>query len=101
MISIIVFPGSNCDRDLKVAIEDILKTKVNFIWHKTTNIKKTKILLIPGGFSFGDHLRAGGLASRSPAINEVIRLSKKGVPVIGICNGFQILTECGLLPEYY
>ena len=97
MISIIVFPGSNCDRDLKVAIEDILKTKVNFIWHKTTNIKKTKILLIPGGFSFGDHLRAGGLASRSPAINEVIRLSKKGVPVIGICNGFQILTECNLL----
>ncbi len=96
--SVIVFPGSNCDRDLKVAIEKVVKTKVEFVWHKTTHIKNTKILLIPGGFSFGDHLRAGSLASRSPAINEVIRYSKKGVPIVGICNGFQILTECGLLP---
>tara|TARA_B100000989_G_scaffold221158_1_gene168907 strand:+ start:355 stop:1032 length:678 start_codon:yes stop_codon:yes gene_type:complete len=98
MISIIVFPGSNCDRDLKVAIEKVLKKKVNMIWHKTSHIKKSKIIFIPGGFSFGDHLRAGILATKSPAMKEVNRLSKKGIPIIGICNGFQILTECNMLP---
>jgi len=98
MISIIVFPGSNCDRDLKVAIERKTNLKAEYVWHKTTHIKKTKIILIPGGFSFGDHLRAGVLASHSPAINEVTRHSQRGVPVVGICNGFQVLTECGLLP---
>ena len=98
MISIVVFPGSNCDRDLKVAIEKTLKKKVDMVWHKTSYIKKSDMIFVPGGFSFGDHLRAGILATKSPAMREVERLSKKGVPIIGICNGFQILTECNLLP---
>ena len=98
MISIVVFPGSNCDRDLKVAIEKTLKKKVDMVWHKTAYIKKSDMIFVPGGFSFGDHLRAGILATKSPAMREVERLSKKGVPIIGICNGFQILTECNLLP---
>ncbi len=96
-ISIIIFPGSNCDRDLSVAIEKCLKIKPEFIWHNYSHINRTDMILIPGGFSFGDYLRAGTIATKSPAINEVIRFSKKGTPVIGICNGFQILTECGLL----
>ena len=96
-ISIIIFPGSNCDRDLSVAIEKCLKIKPEFIWHNCSHINRTDMILIPGGFSFGDYLRAGTIATKSPAINEVIRFSKKGTPVIGICNGFQILTECGLL----
>jgi len=96
-ISIIVFPGSNCDRDLIVATEKCLGLKPKVIWHNETHIKHSDMILIPGGFSFGDYLRAGTIATKSPAIKEVIRLSGKGVPIIGICNGFQILTECGLL----
>lgn len=96
-ISIVIFPGSNCDRDLFVALEKCLETKPEFIWHNCSHIKSTDMILIPGGFSFGDYLRAGIIATKSPAIREVIRFSKKGVPIIGICNGFQILTECGLL----
>ena len=96
-ISIVIFPGSNCDRDLFVALEKCLGTKPEFIWHNCSHIKSTDMILIPGGFSFGDYLRAGIIATKSPAIKEVIRFSKRGVPIIGICNGFQILTECGLL----
>ncbi len=96
-ISIIIFPGSNCDRDLMVEIENNLGIKPNLIWHQTTNIEKTDLIFLPGGFSYGDYLRAGIIATKSPAITEVIRLSKKGTPVVGICNGFQILTECNLL----
>ena len=96
-ISIIVFPGSNCDRDLMIATEKCLGLKPKIIWHNETHIKHSNMILIPGGFSFGDYLRAGTIATKSPAIKEVIRLSGKGVPIIGICNGFQILTECGLL----
>ena len=96
-ISIIVFPGSNCDRDLMIATEKCLGLKPKVIWHNETHIKHSDMILIPGGFSFGDYLRAGTIATKSPAIKEVIRLSGKGVPIIGICNGFQILTECGLL----
>ena len=96
-ISIVIFPGSNCDRDLFVALEKCLGTEPEFIWHNCSHIKSTDMILIPGGFSFGDYLRAGIIATKSPAIREVIRFSKKGVPIIGICNGFQILTECGLL----
>ena len=96
-ISIIVFPGSNCDRDLMIATEKCLGLKPEVIWHNETHIKHSDMILIPGGFSFGDYLRAGTIATKSPAVKEVIRLSGKGVPIIGICNGFQILTECGLL----
>ena len=96
-VSIIHFPGSNCDRDLAVAIKYCLKLKPKFLWHNESHIKDPGIIFIPGGFSFGDYLRAGILATKSPAIKEVIRHAKKGVPIIGICNGFQILTECKLL----
>ncbi|MFL2650089.1 MAG: phosphoribosylformylglycinamidine synthase I [Alphaproteobacteria bacterium] len=96
-VSIIHFPGSNCDRDLAVAIKYCLKLKPKFLWHNESHIKDPGIIIIPGGFSFGDYLRAGILATKSPAIKEVIRHAKKGVPIIGICNGFQILTECKLL----
>ena len=97
IISIIIFPGSNCDRDLMIAVEKNLGIKPDLIWHQTRNIKKTDLIFLPGGFSYGDYLRAGIIATKSPAISEVIRLSKKGIPVVGICNGFQILTECNLL----
>ena len=97
IISIIIFPGSNCDRDLMIAVEKNLGIKPNLIWHQSRNIKKTDLIFLPGGFSYGDYLRAGIIATKSPAISEVIRLSKKGIPVVGICNGFQILTECNLL----
>lgn len=96
-VSIIHFPGSNCDRDLAVAIKYCLRLKPKFLWHNECHIKDPGIIFIPGGFSFGDYLRAGILATKSPAIKEVIRHAKKGVPIIGICNGFQILTECKLL----
>ena len=97
-VSILVFPGSNCDRDLKVAIKNSLNLEPEMIWHKTSHIKRTNMILIPGGFSFGDHLRAGIIATKSPAVKELIRLASKGIPIVGICNGFQILTECNLLP---
>ena len=96
-ISIIIFPGSNCDRDLSVAIEKNLNVNINYIWHADSHIKKCEMIFIPGGFSYGDYLRAGVLATKSPAIKEVINFAKKGFPIVGICNGFQILTECKLL----
>ena len=80
-----------------IAVEKNLGIKPDLIWHQTRNIKKTDLIFLPGGFSYGDYLRAGIIATKSPAISEVIRLSKKGIPVVGICNGFQILTECNLL----
>ena len=97
IISIIIFPGSNCDRDLSVAIKKNLNVKINYIWHADSHFSKCEMVFIPGGFSFGDYLRAGVLATKSPAIQEVIKFAKKGGPIVGICNGFQILTECKLL----
>ena len=95
--AIIVFPGSNCDYDAFYALKSI-GYDVEFIWHKNTSLNKFDGILIPGGFSYGDYLRTGAIARFSPIMKSVINYAKKGKPVIGICNGFQILLECGLLP---
>ena len=97
-ISIIVFPGSNCDRDIATAINKCLKISPQMLWHKETEIQKTDLIILPGGFSHGDYLRSGSIASRAPIMNDVLKKAKNGTPILGICNGFQILTECNLLP---
>ena len=94
--SIIVFPGSNCDRDIKVALEK-MQFKNHMVWHKETNLPKSDLIVIPGGFSYGDYLRSGAIAGKSTIIEEVIRAANSGCLILGICNGFQILTETGLL----
>ena len=94
--SVIVFPGSNCDRDIAVALKK-MQFKNRMVWHKETNLPKSDLIVIPGGFSYGDYLRSGAIAGKSLIINEVISAAKKGCLVLGICNGFQILTETGLL----
>ena len=94
--SIIVFPGSNCDRDIAVALKK-MNFKNQMIWHKDTMLPKTDLIVIPGGFSYGDYLRSGAIAGKSKIINEVIKAANNGCLVLGICNGFQILTETGLL----
>ena len=96
--SIIVFPGSNCDRDIATAINKCLNIKPKMVWHQDTTLSKTDLIILPGGFSHGDYLRAGSIASRAPIMKEIIKKARNGMPVLGICNGFQILTECGLLP---
>jgi phosphoribosylformylglycinamidine synthase subunit PurQ / glutaminase len=97
-IGIPIFPGSNCDRDVYHVLTNIYNIKTDLIWHKKDKIKNYNAIIIPGGFSFGDRLRAGIIAAHSPIIKEVKRLGKDGVPILGICNGFQILVECELLP---
>ena len=94
--SVIVFPGSNCDRDIAVALEK-MQFKNEMVWHKETSLPKTDLIVIPGGFSYGDYLRSGAIAGKSVIINEVIKAANDGCLVLGICNGFQILTETGLL----
>ena len=94
---VIVFPGSNCDRDVAVAIERISGSAPEMIWHKNTSIAESDLIVVPGGFSYGDYLRCGAIASTSPIINEVVKKAKAGVPVVGIGNGFQILIETSLL----
>ena len=94
--SVIVFPGSNCDRDIAVALEK-MQFKNRMVWHKETVLPKSDLIIIPGGFSYGDYLRSGAIAGKSSIINEVIKAANKGCYVLGICNGFQILTETGLL----
>ncbi len=94
--SVIVFPGSNCDRDIAVALEK-LQFKNNMIWHKETSLPKSDLIVVPGGFSYGDYLRSGAIAAKSNILNEVIKAANDGCLVLGICNGFQILTETGLL----
>jgi len=96
--AVIVFPGSNCDHDAYYVIKKILNKNVDFIWHKERSLQKYDFIIIPGGFSYGDYLRAGAIARFSPIMDEVIRFANQGTPVMGICNGFQILIESGLLP---
>ncbi len=94
--SVIMFPGSNCDRDIEVALKK-MQFKNNMVWHKETSLPKSDLIVIPGGFSYGDYLRSGAIAGKSLIINEVIKAAKDGCLILGICNGFQILTETGLL----
>ena len=97
--AVIVFPGSNCDRDLAVAIELVTGRKPEMVWHRESALPDgTDFVGIPGGFSYGDYLRSGAMAARSPIMRAVAEAAGRGVPVIGICNGFQVLTEAGLLP---
>ena len=95
--AVIVFPGSNCDHDAYHVFSNILKVPVNFVWHRETDLTKYDAIIIPGGFSYGDHLRTGAIARFSPVMDSVIKDAKAGKPVLGICNGFQILIESGLL----
>lgn len=95
---VVVFPGSNCDHDAFYALHKILEYDVNFLWHKDTDLKESDVIILPGGFSYGDYLRTGAIARFSPIMNSVIDFAKKGGYVIGICNGFQILLEAGVLP---
>ena len=96
-IGIIVFPGSNCDRDVRWATEGCLGIPTSFLWHETTDLDGYDAIVIPGGFSYGDYLRCGAIARFAPVLNSLISFVEKGGKVIGICNGFQILTELGLL----
>jgi phosphoribosylformylglycinamidine synthase subunit PurQ / glutaminase len=96
--SVIVFPGSNCDRDAAVAIEQATGRRPDMVWHKDDDLPATDLILVPGGFSYGDYLRCGAIAAKSPIMNAVRKAAESGTPVLGICNGFQVLTESGLLP---
>ena len=96
-IGIIVFPGSNCDRDVRWATEGCLGVPTSFLWHETTDLDGLDAIVIPGGFSYGDYLRCGAIARFAPVLNSLISFVDKGGKVLGICNGFQILTELGLL----
>jgi len=96
--SVIVFPGSNCDRDVKVALERTVGAKVSMVWHGDAEVPASDIIVVPGGFSYGDYLRCGAMAAHSAIMRDVVAKAKAGTPVLAICNGFQIVTEAGLLP---
>lgn len=97
-IGVIVFPGSNCDHDAYHAMKHVMKVETTFLWHKDRDLSDIDLLIVPGGFSYGDYLRSGAIARFSPIMNAVQEYVKKGNPVLGICNGFQILLEANLLP---
>ncbi len=96
--AVLVFPGSNCDIDMYHAIKDELGEEVEFVWHSETDLSSFDGILVPGGFSYGDYLRCGAMANQSNIMAEVKKAAEAGKPVLGVCNGFQILTEAGLLP---
>jgi phosphoribosylformylglycinamidine synthase subunit PurQ / glutaminase len=97
--AVIVFPGSNCDRDLAVAIEQVTGRAPAMVWHRDTDLPDaTDFIALPGGFSYGDYLRSGAMAARSPIMRAVSDAAARGIPLLGVCNGFQVLTEAGLLP---
>ncbi len=97
--AVVVFPGSNCDRDCAVAVERSTGADVEMVWHAETALpERLDLVVLPGGFSYGDYLRAGAMAAQSPVVREVVAAARRGVPVLGVCNGFQILCEAGLLP---
>jgi phosphoribosylformylglycinamidine synthase I len=97
--AVIVFPGSNCDRDCKVAIERSAGARVEMVWHQETSLPDDlDLIVLPGGFSYGDYLRCGAMAAQSPVMREVVKAANDGMAVVGICNGFQVLCEAGLLP---
>jgi len=95
---IVVFPGSNCDHDVYHVVKHVLGHEARFVWHKSRDLKGADAVVLPGGFSYGDYLRTGALARHSPVMEEVVAFARRGGPVLGICNGFQILLEAGLLP---
>lgn len=96
--AVIVFPGSNCDRDAAVALERATGKPAEMVWHGNAELPDVDLVVLPGGFSYGDYLRSGAMSARSPVMEGVIAHAKSGRPLVGICNGFQILTEAGLLP---
>ncbi len=96
--AVIVFPGSNCDRDIALALEQSTGTPTRMIWHQDTELPDLDLIVVPGGFSYGDYLRCGAMAAHSPVMREVKRRVDKGARVLAVCNGFQIVTEAGLLP---
>jgi phosphoribosylformylglycinamidine synthase I len=97
-VGVVVFPGSNCDHDAYYAFRKILNCDTKFLWHKDTSLQNSDLIILPGGFSYGDYLRTGAIARFSPIMDPVINFAEKGGFVVGICNGFQILLESGLLP---
>ncbi|MEO9308789.1 MAG: phosphoribosylformylglycinamidine synthase subunit PurQ [Nitrososphaera sp.] len=97
-VGVIVFPGSNCDRDMYHVLQDVFKLDVKYFWHEEKLPKDLDAVVLPGGFSYGDRLRAGVIAAHSPVIADVKKMADKGMPVLGVCNGFQILVEAQLLP---
>ena len=96
--AVIVFPASNCDRDAAVALERLTGTRPHMVWHRDSELPQVDLIVLPGGFSYGDYLRAGAMAAQSPILRAVKARAEQGAPVLGICNGFQVLTETGLLP---
>lgn len=97
-VAVVVFPGSNCDHDMLYALKHVQREDAEFIWHQDANLTAYDMITLPGGFSYGDYLRAGAVARFSRIMREVTNFARRGKPVLGVCNGFQILTECGLLP---